>query len=418
MTTSRRLSIDSESVPETSSKARALSLNEPEVSRFKSLISAPLKGLLKELPNFSKLHDPVAMFLPKSKQDRFIEEQIEEKLPTRPEFAEKTLERFGKMAPYLAGGGIASSIGRGALASLAGQGAEEMGLGQVGQTVAELGAFGSPGLARKIIPSGKEQKALIDTARKYGMSEEQIAPLIPGKGKQEFFSSLASKGRDTQERLKDTRQGISNIYNTLRKGPESKKQLSEKSLQQFSRDMNDLGQEMPHAIRSQLKNDAQDLVSAARQRGGVDVDQLINFFQDISSRYNLGKRELQRFKDPIKKALHSISPEVGQDFEIANNMWQKQYQIGDALYPGQYEGLVDLGESYALAAGVATGDLDLLKKLMGASIARKFAKEMLLSPRMQNISQKSLEAIQNNHFPMIKKLGDLAKYELEKEDED
>ena len=396
--------------------ARPINLSPKEISRFRSLVSAPLKGLIKELPSIAKLHDPVAMFLPNNFEEKFIKEKAEEFLPTQPEFAEKALERFGHTVPYLAGSGLAG-VARAGLGALAAQSAEELGVGPVGQSIAEMGAFAGPGLARKIIPSGKEQKALIDTARKYGMTEEQIAPLIPGKFKRQFFGKFASKGEDTQEILKETRKGISDIYNVLKKGPESSKKLSEESLSVFANEMNELGKEMPHAIRSQLKNDALDLVNSARKKGGVDVEELINFFQDISSRYNVGKEQLQRFKNPVKKALSSVSKDTGEDFDLANKMWQRQLKIGETLYPGQYENLVDLGESYALAAGIASGDMGLLKKVLGAFGARRFAKAMLTNPRLQNISQKTIEAIQENNLPLVKKLGDLAKYELEKKED-
>lgn len=415
----RKIPLSQKTKESSTTGARPIVLKDKEISRFRSLVSAPLKGLLKELPTIAKLHDPASLFLPKRPHEKFIEEEIEKRLPTQDNFVESALERGGRILPYAltGGGGIGANLARTGLSALAGQSAEELGAGPIGQTIAEIGSFSAPSLAKKIIPSGKDQKALVDVARKYGMSEEQIAPLIPGKKKQDFFSSLASKGKDTQERLKETRSGISGIYETLRTGPKSNQKLSPQDLNHFSNEMNKLGQQMPHAIRSQLKNDAADLVNQARKKGGVDIEELINFFRDISSRYNLGKTELQRFKGPIKKALSSISPEAGHDFEMANTMWQKQIQIGESLNPGQYEGLVDLGESYALAAGVATGDIELLKKLMGASLARKFAKEMLTNPRLQNISTKSLKAIQENNLPILKKLGDLAKYELEKDED-
>ena len=128
------------------SGARKIQLQDKDISSFRSLISAPLKGLLKELPSISKMADPISWLMPKSSLEEFYEKQVEEILPTKEEFAEKSLERFGKALPYGALGGIPGIVGAGASA-LAGQTAEELGASSLAQTAIEMAALSAPSLA-------------------------------------------------------------------------------------------------------------------------------------------------------------------------------------------------------------------------------------------------------------------------------
>lgn len=387
------------------SGARKIQLQDKDISSFRSLISAPLKGLLKELPSISKMADPISWLMPKSSLEEFYEKQVEEILPTKEEFAEKSLERFGKALPYGALGGIPGIVGAGASA-LAGQTAEELGASSLAQTAIEMAALSAPSLSRKIIPSNAQQKSILELGRKFGMSEEQLAPLMPDAKKIRAFGKFASTGEGTVKKLKETKTGVSNIYDTLSASPEAKKFLDQKNLHQFSHEMNALGKKMPHAVRSQLKNDAADLVSSSLQKGGVSGEDLMNFYKDVSSRYNVGRSELELFKGPIKKAISSLDPELGKNFETVNQMWAKQSKIASKLKPGQFEKLINLGEAAAIATSLATGNPSIAIKVLGLSAYRNLSRELLINPRLQNLLKQSQHAIEKNKIPLLKKTGE------------
>ena len=170
-------------------------------------------------------------------------------------------------------------------------------------------------------------------------------------------------------------------------------------------------------VRNQVAQDAQELFQAAQQRGGFTGDELINWYRDISSRYNLGRAELELLKNPIRDALHSINPQLAAEFSIANRMYQKSAQIGRVLRPNEYEHLISLGEAYELGAGIATLDMSRIERILGLAGFRKFSEKMLTSPRFQNIIQKIQNSVMHQDIPNIKKLSDLILNEL-KEDED
>jgi hypothetical protein len=411
----RAIDLPETEVKSTPSRARKIDINDKDISRFQSLVSAPIKGLLKELPNIARWQDPVSLLLPKSSLEDVYEREIEERLPTKPEFAEKSLERFGKLSPYLVGGGV-SGVARAGLGAIAGQTAEELGAGPLGQSIAEAAPFAAPSFARKIVPSNAEQKAILDLGRKHGLTEEQLAPMMPESLKRRSFGKIASTGEKTAEKLKEMRKGGSAVYEALRTSPQAESLLTPQSSQQFASEMQKIGQEMPHAVRSQLQKDAADLVSSARSKGGISGADLINFYKDVSSRYNIGRSELELFKGPIKKAISSLDPELAKNFDTANKMWARQAKIASTLKPGQFDGIVDLGETYATAAAIGTGNFSLLSKILGLSGMKAVSNAMLTSPRLQNLVQQSQNALMKHNLPALKAIGEAIVEEFRSED--
>ncbi len=418
------------------SKARPISLDEKEVNRFRSLVSAPVKGLIKGGIDIAKILPyltPPSNILPsiiasQSETGRNIKSGLEkaenfteEMLPTRDEFAESALERGGKLAlPVLAsaatgGGSLLPGLLVSAAGGIGGQLIEEAGGGPLLQSLGEITPFALPSLARKIIPASLEQKKILDLGRKFGLSEKQLAPLMPESAKKKFFGKLASVSENTEDILKGTREGVQNIYQVLEKSPGAKKILTQKQLSKFAVDMEAIGKKMPANIRSQLKNDAIDLVEAALKKGGVSGEEMMNFYHDISSRYNLGKSQLELFKNPIRSALKSIDPQLGTDFETLNKMYQKSIQIGRILKPSQYEELITLGEAYETGASVAKLDPGRLSRILGLVGFRKFSEKMLTNPRLQNLIKKSQIAVENNQLTILKDIGDQILKEFKKE---
>lgn len=123
-----------------------------KISRVRSIASAPVKGIIKGSEQLSHLADPTQMILNllAPQKESTLSKLAEQVLPTHNEGLENVLERSGKIAPAaaLGGGGalstILSALGGGALGELA----KEQGIGETGQSVAELGGMGIPGILR------------------------------------------------------------------------------------------------------------------------------------------------------------------------------------------------------------------------------------------------------------------------------
>lgn len=403
--------------------ARPINASQKDISRFRSIVSAPLKGIGKGALNLARLGLTIAspsLLNPRSLESKFLhplfekaEQKIEQNIPTQEHALEKGLERTGRFftetVPF--GGGL----GRAAIAGAAGQLAEQAGAGEVGQGISELVGGSLPGLGRKIIASSADQKKMLELGRRFGMTEEQLAPLMPGAGKKSFFGKFARGGTKATEAAEGAREKTGEIYNTLRANPSAQKILERPAAEEFIKESSEIAHEMPFNVRSQIAHDAADLVRDHVKHGGFRPRDLMNFYRDISSRYNLGRKQLELLKGPIHKAIHSIDPALAEDFNTTNNMYQKAMQIQKTLKPNKYEKLIVAGEIFQAAVAAATFNIPLLTTSLGVSAARNFADRILTSPRLQNILQKIQKAVVKNQTPAIEKLTYLLKDELEED---
>lgn len=395
---------------------RKIEFKPREVSRLRSLLSAFPKGAATEILDVARgIRSVVGLEeRPEGKKARKF---LEENLPTQPEFIEKGLERAGRIAPYTlipGGGGLVGGLGRSALAGFAGQTAEELGAGELGQTITEIAALGAPGLGRKIIPTRGQEK-LINFARKTGMTDKEIAPLLPNQKKKSFFGKMASKGEKTQKSMQETRQAISRAYDFVKESPAASAELSPTAMEKFLRDSSKIAKEMPFEIRKQISQDAMDLLEQ-----GPSGSNLINFYQDISSRYKLGREQLERLKKPIIEALESISPELGDDFKLTNEMYKRGLAMRKALKPKAMEDLLQMGEAGVFAHGFLSGRMDILVKILGIEGARKLSAQMLSNPRLQNISKQIAKASNEGKFAQAESLANylITRYKENKKDQD
>ena len=375
---------ENEPVNELKGSARPIEVSDKDISRFRSLVSAPIKGLAKTSVGLVRLGallmDPTDVFLTK---DIFpllnkADEKIEKNIPTHPEFLEKALERGAGPAVIgaILGGVIPAVLG---LASgFGGQAVEEAGGGPLAQAAVEFGISGIPSWSRRIVPSNADQQRILNFGRNRGMTEEQLAPLMPEGGKRRFFGRFAFASENSADQLGQTRRGIQDIYTTIENDFANHPPLSQNASNQFIRDTGAIMHRLSANVRNQVAQDAQELFQAAQQRGGFTGDELINWYRDISSRYNLGRAELELLKNPIRDALHSINPQLAAEFSIANRMYQKSAQIGRVLRPNEYEHLISLGEAYELGAGIATLDMSRIERILGLAGFRKFSEKCSL----------------------------------------
>lgn len=413
---------DNERLEKGSSLGRKIEFSEKQISRLRSLASALPKGIAKGIFELGQMAVPLAFedepfeerqktIARSLKAKEKAEKGLEETLPTRDEFIENALERGGKILPSatLGPGGAISTIGRSLLAGGLGETVKEAGGGELAQTGAEVAAFGLPSLGRKIIPT-KSQEKLVNYARKTGLSEKEIAPLIPGKQKQAFFGKIASKGDKTQAALKQTRQGIGNAYDFVSSQPSASKTLSTSVAQKYMEDSAKIAYQMPHEIRKQVFEDAKDLINQ-----GFTGKNLINFYQDIGSKYKIGREQLERLKGPIVEALESLSPELAEDFKLTNELFKKRILIGKTLKPGISSELMDLGELGKLAHSVLNMSVKGLSQFLGMSGARRLAREMLINPRLQNITKQMAVAANKGKFPIVMRLAEYLRKRYEDE---
>lgn len=354
-----------------------------------------------------EISDEGKIILPESKEQEKERQTkaLDKLLPTDEGFVQKSIRRGLREAPSMAAfpGGNAGTLARTGIAGFAGQTAEELGLPEWAQEAAELTSFIGPDLTKKILSKGKN-KELIEFAKKMGMTDSEIAPLLNSEFKQKWLSGIASKSQSGQKALSKTKKALDSTYGFIQKSDQAAKEISEKANGSLINGIYEKLNDMPRNIRSVIEKDLQDLLE-----NKITGNSLINFWKDINSAGGPNKKQISLLKQPVKEALQSVSPELAEGFEMVNKLHSKYHQIASKLKPGKMDSIMKMGE-YALGmnalSGLFMGDFSKLALFAGEKGARKLSQEMLTNPRFQQLSSKMVEAINNNKFGAAKKLSE------------
>lgn len=399
--------------------------SKPFSSRIKSIGRAAAKGLTKAATNIQEIN-PLSTRGPLTiKQQR----SALESLIGKPEegFAEKLTERFAENAPLLLGGGgsIAPKLGRATLSSLLGQGAEEMGGGEIAQIVAELAGLGAPGLGKKIIPK-KSQEKMVELLRRKGLSEKEIAPLIPSEKMISGLSKVTPKSNKIKSKIYRTKEAVGNIYEDLEKKGQELPILSSNHADILKSDLKRKLEKLPTDLRKPINIEIEDVFKKP-----IKGDDLIRLWRSInSSIYSKGsspyRKKLNVLKEDISNSLEDISPELAKDFKTTNEAYAKAKSVYKKINPGESSAWKNLDKKalliYSAINAIASSADPLValsrigKGYIVTKAVGKFATEMLTNPRLQNLSKQMAHAVKNNQIVIAKKIEDKIQKELEKQD--
>lgn len=395
------------------------SMNMPvqqEIPWYKSYPASLGKGLVKGVVQlgemFGGLHIP---------ENQRVEEEdirastLEHFLPSNEGKVEETLERSGKILPSIASGGagIIPTVVRAGSAAIAGQTAKEAGFGETGQAVAETLATLTPKFSKNITPT-KAQKEIVQEARRLGLSEKELVPLVQSEKKQKILSKFASRGEDMQDILKGSKKAVDNLYNVLEQSPNAKNAISDQNKRKLMIGFKDKFENLPDELRKKIAPDFHDLIN-----GEITGDKLINFWQDLNHHIKKGNTKLGTLKDPILKAMDEVSPEFAKDFQSINKLYQNSAKIRQRLNPrdeGILSKLLSKTAPYRAIAGFITGYQPLLIEALGEVAGKSISKNMLTNPRLQNIGVQMMHAASENKIQLAKNLKEILKKESRNEE--
>lgn len=375
-----------------------------------------LKGTAEGLSRLGGIMGPIQDLHGKPYSDTLEKqtEVLDELLPTDEGFVQKSLRRGLQQAPTaiaMPGSNVATGA-RAMLAGVMGQGAEELGLPEWAQTAAEITAYIGPDIMQKLLKSGSN-KEIIEAAKKFGLSDEQITPLIQSEFKQKWLSKLSPKRGSTETALQNTKKGLSEGYETLKGSTSAAGEITEKANGKLINSIMEKMDEMPREVRAKIQGDLEDLLN-----NKITGKSLMNFHKDVNSKFGGSTKQIQTLKDPIKEAIHSISPELAKDFDTINNLMSKYYSISSKLKPSITSDLIRAGEALTGIGAIGsaiTGYYVPLVGIFGEQVARKVAQQMLLNPRLQQISKKMVNALNENKFKVAKKLTEAYANQIRKE---
>lgn len=349
-------------------------------------------------------------------QQRQIKEYEEANPPTEyPEtgLLQEVVRRGTRTIPNLLGGPTATgfALAREGLGLGAKEAVKKAGGGEFAQTAADLGASLTP-IPSKIAGSSSRtinaaatgktatQKEMIDAARKLGMSEAEIAPLVREGRLADFLRNVSSKSGKTTRALDQTNAAVQRNFQTLATRESAQIPIAKAGRSNLVKSLENSMEGLSRSERAAIKGDMADLLKSE-----VSGKDLINFWGDINSKYKEFPR-LQGLKNSISSAIKSISPELMQEFEMANTLSQRYRTISSRLKPSTTSALFSAGEAFALLGSIPSGNLPLIGTIAGTAASRKLAELMTTSPKFQNLTKNLVTSLNAGQFKATMKIID------------
>ena len=247
-----------------------------------------------------------------------------------------------------------------------------------------------------MLSSGKN-KELIEVGKKLGLTDEQLTPLLQGEFKQKWLSKLAPKRGSTQKALSESKLGLSTAYEGLKSTEAATKNLTEVAERGLQTKLGNQLIKMPHSVREKIKQDTFDLFKAP-----VTGKSLMKYYADINHALGPGNKQLSLLKKPVQETIRSLSPELGNDFDLINKLYGRYSDIAGRLKPTLTSDIVRAVEALGIGGSIILGNYPTLLHVVGEKAARKVAQQMLLNPHFQQLGKKMVIAI-NQHKPQLAK---------------
>lgn len=371
-----------------------------------------LKGSTEGISRLGRMMGPtgdISGYREKERQEE-QSETLDELLPTDEGFTQKSLRRGLREAPSMLAfpGSKLATLPRSIAAGFAGQGAEDLGAPEWAQAAAELTAFISPDLTRKLLSSGSN-KEIIDAARKLGMSDEALTPLLQSDFKQKWLSKLVPRRGKTESILRNTKKELGETYAKIQGSEEAAGKLSNEGSIKLINTIEDKLVKMPSSVRKKITTDLKDLINAP-----LTGENLINFYVDVNHATGQKSKQLSLLKEPIKDALKEISPSLAKDLDTVNSLYSKYFPIAKRLKPNIASDIVKAAETLGLLSSFAFGYYPGMLTIAGEKVVKKLSQKLLLSPHFQQLSGKMVVAMNENKYGLAKRISEQMINEIRK----
>ncbi len=277
----------------------------------------------------------------------------------------------------------------------------------------------SPSGTKKITPR-PSQKEAVEFLRKKGLSEKAITPLIKKEKTIRHLGKFSLKGQRVINRLTEAHEKLSSGYTEL-KSQGQHLELPRNRVTAFDEAIRDKFNELTPDQKKLIEPNVRELLGKP-----ITARSMVDFAQDVFNKGGMAeragakstKRAVKMLKDPVRQFMKEIDPAVAKEYQLLDKFWGKKNQITRRLKPDQLDRAIDLAETAGIATGILTGNLNLLTKVLGSVGGRALATELLINPRLQNLSNQMLQAASRNQSAILKKLNDSFINELEKKHPD
>lgn len=321
---------------------------------------------------------------------------------TEPEgVVERVARRAGANvgAGALTGAGAAGIAGLGA-AAVPGQLVEEV-AGPWAGLGAELLSLLAPGAFAKTLVPSKAKQPLLESAKRVGIEEKNLAPLLKGEKTVRSAGKFAKKGRRAQKVLSDIQEGLGEGYEVLKNSPEMKVPLSPGETKNITRQIEKVQKKLGKSLKGTDKEKVIEAVADLRSKvegGRLNAADLVDYYQEINAQINWnavkgGKKRLAEVKEALVKGIKDASPEVAKDFQSLNTLYSNYKNLEKTLNPGRLQDIIDLSKGLEILGPIIRGNFSALmsgvKLATGTELAQRGLLRYLTSPRTNNMLKKA-----------------------------
>lgn len=384
-----------------------------DISRGRSIASAIPKGAIKGALDLASIADPFKALLGINELTPIQKKSIEMALPTQNQPLEKGLERAGRLG-IAAIGGPESLLAKGvrtAAGATLGQLAEESGAPEWVQNLAELSAFMSPKFGKQLVPRKSQQEA-VEFLRGQGLTDKEIIPLVKSENFiNKFFSKVSAKGKKTKQIASNIKTKLGQQFDVLKEGGKEKFLKGSEAVA-FDDQLSDVLEKINPRFSRLIEKDVETL-----RNKGISQKSLIDFYQDINAvvgKQTGGKAVLNILKNPIITGLEKIDPKAAKNFTTLNKFYSKGLQFAKDMKPGIIEKLFSGARSLATLGSLVVGNFSFLPKVIGTHAAQLVIRELMLNPRLQNLSLQMMKSVSQNQIPIALRSLKLFEKELRK----
>lgn len=385
-------------------------------SKFTDLQNEVLRGGVKGISEMGELISPTGHKVNPYEQEINHEDRqkaLKEVLPSEETEMTAKRERFGELAgpALLSPGGAAQNLLRTALAVKGEEAGEAVG-GKWGKMIGGIIPFIAPNPTRWLQASNQHQQRMLDFGRANGLTEQALTLGI----KQDTWlnrqlAHFSIKRGPARARIEQTQRELSTVYDNLEALPEARRALEVDQLVNFAENLETTMQGLPTRIRDHIMSDIMDFWNS--NRSSADLMNLHHDINHVMTR--TGEAQLGLLKQPIAVAIAEVSPQLGADFTLANNLYANFARVRGQMTPGRVDDFFTGVKALGAVTALVTGNYPILASMTGTAAARSAATALVISPRLQNLQHKMLIALNQNRLSVANEVLDQFKLAIKKD---
>ena len=282
--------------------------------------------------------------------------------------------------------------------------------------IAELvtgGATGAlEGAGRKVA-----QNPLVNAGKKIGLSEKITTPLSTSKSEKSIWGKFASKGRKTENLLKETKESLGSAFEDLNQKATTLPPLSTDQNQKIASAFEDVSKKITKTLANTPdEKEALKMINAASKKlknSGTSPEEMVNFYRTINSKVNwknMSRGDIYKneIKNVLKDTLKETNPEFSNEFELLNNFYSKFFDLEKSLSQNEMQKALstfnDLRRVGQIGWSFATLNPAPLIEAIGEKAFQLYARESLINPTIRRMNQGIVNAAKTGSEKTVRNL--------------